>query len=88
MNEGGGGGDLFHNVQGRTNCQNSVGEYGGEGFHDFAEIKTNISVHIAGWSCLNDLANNKIHVSGFSAEDGGAVKLNALPQMDSMFSYG
>jgi hypothetical protein len=41
------------------------------------------------WSSVsNDLANNKIHVSGFGAEDRGVVKLNDLSQVDSVFSYG
>jgi hypothetical protein len=35
------------------------------------------------------LPNDAIHVSGFSGEDGGFLKLNAVvSQVDGVFSYG
>jgi hypothetical protein len=37
---------------------------------------------------LNGLSNDVIHVSGFSGEDGGFLKLNAVSQVDDVFSYG
>jgi hypothetical protein len=37
---------------------------------------------------LGGLPNNAIHVSGFSGEDRGFVKLNVVSQVDGMFSYG
>jgi hypothetical protein len=37
---------------------------------------------------LNGFPNDAIHVSGFSGEDGGFVKLNAASQFDDVFSYG
>jgi hypothetical protein len=53
------------------------------------ETKPNLSVDIVGIELnLNDLPNNAIHVSGFSGEDGGFVKLNAVSQVDGVFSYG
>jgi hypothetical protein len=36
---------------------------------------------------LNGLPNDVIHVSGFSGEDGCFVKLNAVSQVDAVFSY-
>jgi hypothetical protein len=54
-----------------------------------AETKTNLSVHIVGMELnLNGLPNDAIHVSGFSREDGGFVELNAMSQVDDVFSYG
>jgi hypothetical protein len=35
-----------------------------------------------------DQGQTSIHVSGFSGEDGGTLKLNALSQADAVFSYG
>jgi hypothetical protein len=37
---------------------------------------------------LDGLPNDEVHVSGFSGEDGGLVKLNAVAQVDGVFSYG
>jgi hypothetical protein len=37
---------------------------------------------------LNGLRNDAVHISVFSGEDGGFVKLNAVFQVDGMFSYG
>jgi hypothetical protein len=37
---------------------------------------------------LNGLRNDAIHVSGVSGEDGGIVKLNAVFQVDAVFSHG
>jgi hypothetical protein len=37
---------------------------------------------------LNGLPNDAIHVLGFSGEDGGIVKLNAVSQVGPVFSYG
>jgi hypothetical protein len=37
---------------------------------------------------LNGLPNNAVHVSGFCGEDGGVVNLNAVSQVDGVFSYG
>jgi hypothetical protein len=37
---------------------------------------------------LNGLPNGAIHVSGFSGEDGGFVKLNVVSQVNGVFSYG
>jgi hypothetical protein len=37
---------------------------------------------------LNVLPNEAIHVLGFGGEDGGLVKLNAVSQVDGVFSYG
>jgi hypothetical protein len=37
---------------------------------------------------LNGLPNDAIDVSGFSGEDGVFVKLNAVSQVDGVFSYG
>jgi hypothetical protein len=37
---------------------------------------------------LNGFLNIAIYVSGFNGEDGGFVKLNAVSQVDGMFSYG
>jgi hypothetical protein len=37
---------------------------------------------------LNGFPNDAIHVSGFSGEDGGIVKLNAVSQVDTVFSHG
>jgi hypothetical protein len=37
---------------------------------------------------LNSLPNDAIHVSDFSGEDGGFVKLNAVSQVDGVFSCG
>jgi hypothetical protein len=59
------------------------------GFHDFLRQKTNLSVHIVGMELnLNGLPDDAVHVSGFSGEDGGFVKLNAVSQVDGVFSYG
>jgi hypothetical protein len=35
---------------------------------------------------LNGLHNDAIHVSGFSGEYGGYLKLNAVSQVDDVFS--
>jgi hypothetical protein len=54
-----------------------------------AEAKTNLSVRIIGIELnLNGLHNDAVHVSGFSGEDGGFVELNAVSQVDGVFSYG
>jgi hypothetical protein len=54
-----------------------------------AEAKVTLSVHIVGMELnLNSLPNDAIHVSGFSGEDGGLVKLNVVSQVDGVFSYG
>jgi hypothetical protein len=37
---------------------------------------------------LNGLRNDAIHVSGFSGEDGGIVKSNAVFQVDAVFNHG
>jgi hypothetical protein len=37
---------------------------------------------------LNGLPNDAIHVLGLGSEDGGIVKLNAVPQVDAVFSHG
>jgi hypothetical protein len=37
---------------------------------------------------LNGLLNDAIHVLDFSGEDGGIVKLNAMSQVDAVFSHG
>jgi hypothetical protein len=37
---------------------------------------------------LSDLPNSVIHVSGFSGEDGGIVKLDAASRADAVFIYG
>jgi hypothetical protein len=51
-----------------------------------AKRKTNLSVHIVGMVLnLNGLPNDAIHVSGFSGEDGGFVKLSAVSQVDGVF---
>jgi hypothetical protein len=55
----------------------------------FAEAKTNVSVYIVGMELnLNGFPNDAVHVSGFSGEDGGFVELNAVSQVDGVFSYG
>jgi hypothetical protein len=36
---------------------------------------------------LNGLLNNAIHISGFSGEDGGIFKFNAVSRVDVEFSY-
>jgi hypothetical protein len=36
---------------------------------------------------LNGFPNDAIDVSRFSGEDGGFVKLNAMSQVDGVFSY-
>jgi hypothetical protein len=49
----------------------------------------NLFVHVVGIELnLNGLPNDAINVSGFSGEDGGIVKLNAVSQVDAVFSYG
>jgi hypothetical protein len=37
---------------------------------------------------LNGIPNDAIHLSGLSGEDEGSVKLNALSQVDAVFSHG
>jgi hypothetical protein len=37
---------------------------------------------------LNHLPNDAIHVSGFSGEYEGYLKLNAVSQVNSVFNYG
>jgi hypothetical protein len=37
---------------------------------------------------VNDLPNDAIHVSDLGGEDGGAVKLNAVSEVDAVFSHG
>jgi hypothetical protein len=37
---------------------------------------------------LNGLPNDAAHVLGFSGEDGGIVKQNAVFQVNTAFSYG
>jgi hypothetical protein len=37
---------------------------------------------------LNGLPNDAIHVSGLGGEDGGVVKLNAVSEVDAVFSHG
>jgi hypothetical protein len=37
---------------------------------------------------LSGILNNVISVSGFSGEDGGIVKLNAVSQVDAVISHG
>jgi hypothetical protein len=37
---------------------------------------------------LNGLPNSVVHVSGFSGDDGGIVKLNAVTRVDAVFSCG
>jgi hypothetical protein len=57
------------------------------GFRDLTETTTSISVHIVGIELnLYGLLNNAIHGSGFSSEDGGIVKLNAVSGVDAVFS--
>jgi hypothetical protein len=59
------------------------------GFHDLLRKKNKFSVHTVGMEFnLNGLPNDAIHVSGFSGEDGGFVRLNAVSQVDGVFSYG
>jgi hypothetical protein len=54
-----------------------------------AETKTNLSVHIVGIELnLSGLPNDANHVSVVGGEDGGIVKLNAVSQVDAVFSYG
>jgi hypothetical protein len=54
-----------------------------------AEANTNLSVHAVGMELnLNGLPNDAVHVSGFIGEDGGFVELNAVSQVDGVFSYG
>jgi hypothetical protein len=54
-----------------------------------AESKDSISVYILGMELnLNGIPNSVIHVSSFSGEDGGIVKLNAVTRVDLVFSYG
>jgi hypothetical protein len=56
------------------------------GFHDFLGQKP--TPHFAGMELnINGLPNNVIHVSGFSGEDGGIAKLNAVSQVNTVFSY-
>jgi hypothetical protein len=53
-----------------------------------AETKANLSVHIVGMELnLNGLTNDAIHISGFSGTYGVSVKLNAVSQVDGVFSY-
>jgi hypothetical protein len=57
------------------------------GFHDLLR-QNSLSVHIVGMELnLNRLPNNASRVLGFCGEDGGIVKLNAVSQVDAMFSY-
>jgi hypothetical protein len=49
-----------------------------------AETENNISVHIA----VMELNLNGLAPSGFSGQDGGIVKLNAVSRVDAVFSYG
>jgi hypothetical protein len=37
---------------------------------------------------LNGFPDDAIHISGLGGEDGGIVKLNAVSQVDAMFSHG
>jgi hypothetical protein len=37
---------------------------------------------------LNGLPNDAIHVSGLGGEDGGIVQLNAVSEVDAVFSHG
>jgi hypothetical protein len=37
---------------------------------------------------LNGLPDDAIHVLGHSGEDGGIAKLNAVSQVDAVFSHG
>jgi hypothetical protein len=54
-----------------------------------AESTTSLSVHIVGMELsLTGLPNEAIHVSDFSGEDGGNVKLNVVSQVDAVFSHG
>jgi hypothetical protein len=58
------------------------------GFHDLLRQKPT-SVYIVGMELtLNGLSNDVIHVSGFSGEEEGFVKLNVVSQVDGVFSYG
>jgi hypothetical protein len=53
-----------------------------------AETKPHLSVHVVGMELnLNDLPNDAIHVSGLGGKDGGAVKLNAMSQVDAVFTH-
>jgi hypothetical protein len=56
---------------------------------DLDKKKSNLSVHIVGMELnLNVLPNDVIHVSSFSGEDGGIVKLDAVSQVNTEFSHG
>jgi hypothetical protein len=62
---------------------------GADDFHDLLRQKPTSLYHIAGIGLnLNGLPNDAIHVSGFSGEDGDFVKMNAVSQVDGVFSYG
>jgi hypothetical protein len=37
---------------------------------------------------FNGLSNDAIHVLGLDSQDGGIVKLNAVSQVDAVFSHG
>jgi hypothetical protein len=59
------------------------------GFHVFLRQETNVSVQVVGIELkVNGLPNDATHVSGFSGEDGGFMRLNAVSQVDAVFSYG
>jgi hypothetical protein len=45
------------------------------GFHDLLRQKPTSLFILLGWSNLNDLPNNVIHVSGLSGKNGVIVKL-------------
>jgi hypothetical protein len=36
---------------------------------------------------LDGLRNDLIHISGFGGEDGGILQLNAVSQIDAVFSH-
>jgi hypothetical protein len=51
--------------------------------------ETNLFVCTVGMELSpNGLPNDAIHVSSFSDEDGGIVKLNVMSQADTAFGHG
>jgi hypothetical protein len=58
-------------------------------FYDLLRQETHLSIHIIGMELnLIGLLNDAIRVSGLSVEDGDTVKLNAVSQVDAVFSHG
>jgi hypothetical protein len=58
------------------------------GFHDLARQKPNsLLILLSVEFKLNGLPDNTVHISGFRSEDGRTVELNAVSQVDTVFSY-